>query len=54
VIPIHWGTYFPIHLGLRGRPGFVQLPPAQFIAEIAKVAPDVPVTVLEPGESTDL
>lgn len=54
VIPIHWGTYFPIHLGLRGAPGFVQLPPAQFLAEMAKAAPDVPVTVLRPGESTEL
>jgi L-ascorbate metabolism protein UlaG (beta-lactamase superfamily) len=54
VIPIHWGTYFPMHLGLRGRPGFVQLPPVQFLAELAKAAPGVPVTVLQPGESTDL
>ena len=54
VVPIHWGTYFPIHLGLRGRPGFVELPPAQFLAEMARAAPDVPVTVLRPGESTDL
>lgn len=54
VIPIHWGTYFPIHLGLRGAPRFVELPPARFLAEMAKVAPDVPVTVLRPGESTDL
>ena len=54
VIPIHWGTYFPIHLGLRGRPGFVDLPPAQFLVEMAKSAPDVSVTVLRPGESTDL
>jgi L-ascorbate metabolism protein UlaG (beta-lactamase superfamily) len=22
VVPIHWGTYFPIHLGLRGAPAF--------------------------------
>ena len=28
-IPIHWGTYFPIHLGLTGRPGFVDLPPVR-------------------------
>ena len=32
VIPIHWGTYFPIHLGLAGRPAFVDLPPAEFAA----------------------
>ena len=30
VVPIHWGTYFPIHLGLAGRPGFVDLPPVEF------------------------
>ncbi len=54
VIPIHWGTYFPIHLGLRGKPGFVEIPPAQFVAEMTKVVPDVPVTVLRPGESVDL
>ena len=29
VIPIHWGTYFPIHLGLTGAPAFVDLPPAR-------------------------
>ena len=23
VVPIHWGTYFPLHLGLRGAPGFL-------------------------------
>lgn len=54
VVPIHWGTYFPIHLGLRGRPGFVELPPAQFLVEMARSAPGVPVTVLRPGERTDL
>ena len=31
VIPIHWGTYFPIHLGLTGKPGFVDLPPLEFL-----------------------
>jgi L-ascorbate metabolism protein UlaG (beta-lactamase superfamily) len=54
VIPIHWGTYFPIHLGLRGVPRFVDLPPAQFVTALAREAPDVPVTVLRPGESTEL
>ncbi len=29
-IPIHWGTYYPIHLGLRGPPGFLSTPPALF------------------------
>ena len=54
VVPIHWGTYFPIHLGLRGKPGFIELPPAQFLVEMKKSAPGVPVTVLRPGERTDL
>jgi L-ascorbate metabolism protein UlaG (beta-lactamase superfamily) len=54
VIPIHWGTYFPIHLGLRGAPRFVQLPPVRFLAELEKAELDVPVTVLRPGERTDL
>lgn len=54
VVPIHWGTYFPIHLGLRGVPRFVNLPPAEFVAATAKAAPDVEVTVLRPGESAEL
>jgi L-ascorbate metabolism protein UlaG (beta-lactamase superfamily) len=51
VVPIHWGTYFPIHLGLRGAPGFVGLPPATFAAAVADTAPDVEVRVLAPGAS---
>lgn len=54
VIPIHWGTYFPIHLGLRRTPGFVDLPPAEFVAAVGKVAPDVTVKVLRPGQSLEL
>jgi L-ascorbate metabolism protein UlaG (beta-lactamase superfamily) len=51
VIPIHWGTYFPIHLGLRRKPRFVELPPIEFAAAMKETAPDVDVTVLEVGES---
>jgi L-ascorbate metabolism protein UlaG (beta-lactamase superfamily) len=54
VIPIHWGTYFPIHLGLRRPPGFVDLPPATFAAAARKAAPDADVRVLRPGESLEL
>jgi L-ascorbate metabolism protein UlaG (beta-lactamase superfamily) len=54
VVPIHWGTYFPIHLGLRRTPGFVDLPASAFVVEMQKIAPGVPVTVLRPGESTEL
>jgi L-ascorbate metabolism protein UlaG (beta-lactamase superfamily) len=54
VVPIHWGTYFPIHMGLRGAPAFLESPPAAFAAAAAQAAPDVEVRVLRPGESADL
>ena len=54
VVPIHWGTYFPIHLGLRGAPGFVDLPPTEFLAAVRETAPEVDVRVLEPGQSLEL
>ena len=53
-IPIHWGTYFPIHLGLRGAPRFIDHPPTAFLAALAEAAPDVAVKVLRPGESLEL
>ena len=49
VVPIHWGTYFPIHLGLRGAPDFIDLPPAEFVTAVKEIAPGVPVRVLRPG-----
>jgi L-ascorbate metabolism protein UlaG (beta-lactamase superfamily) len=54
VVPIHWGTYFPIHLGLTGKPRFVDLPPLEFVAALKEAAPDVAVSVLKPGEGLDL
>ena len=53
VIPIHWGTYFPIHLGLTGKPGFVDLPPVAFAAALKDRAPDVELRVLRVGEETE-
>jgi L-ascorbate metabolism protein UlaG (beta-lactamase superfamily) len=53
-VPIHWGTYFPIHLGLMGRPGFVDVPPVEFIAALKEKAPEIRAEVLRPGESLDL
>jgi L-ascorbate metabolism protein UlaG (beta-lactamase superfamily) len=50
VVPIHWGTYFPAHLGLRGAPAFVLAPAARFVRAAAETAPDVEVRVLAPGE----
>jgi L-ascorbate metabolism protein UlaG (beta-lactamase superfamily) len=54
VVPIHWGTYFPIHLGLMRKPGFVDLPPLEFVAALKETAPDTRVEVLRPGEGLDL
>ena len=54
VIPIHWGTYFPIHLGLAGRPPFVSVPPIEFVTALKEKAPDTRVQVLQPGESLEL
>ncbi len=54
VVPIHWGTYFPIHLGLTRKPAFVDLPPLEFLAAMQETAPGVQVAVLEPGESLEL
>ncbi len=54
VVPIHWGTYFPIHLGLKGKPRFVDLPPIEFLAAMKETAPAARVEILRPGESLDL
>jgi L-ascorbate metabolism protein UlaG (beta-lactamase superfamily) len=54
VVPIHWGTYFPIHLGLKGRPSFVDLPPLEFLTAMKEQAPDVEVRVLRVGEELEL
>jgi L-ascorbate metabolism protein UlaG (beta-lactamase superfamily) len=54
VVPIHWGTYFPIHLGLAGRPAFVTVPPIEFATALKEKAPDARVEVLRPGESLEL
>lgn len=54
VVPIHWGTYVPVHLGLRGIPRFVEQPPTEFVAAVSEAAPDVEVRVLRPGEVLEL
>jgi L-ascorbate metabolism protein UlaG (beta-lactamase superfamily) len=54
VVPIHWGTYFPIHLGLAGRPAFVSVPPIEFATALKENAPDTRVEVLQPGGSLEL
>jgi L-ascorbate metabolism protein UlaG (beta-lactamase superfamily) len=52
-IPIHWGTYFP--LGLRPLlPDYVRQPPYTFARHANRLAPDVQVCVLDPGDALDL
>lgn len=51
-IPIHWGTYFPIHVGLRRQPPFLEVPAVAFAAHIRELAPDTEVRVLRPGDET--
>jgi L-ascorbate metabolism protein UlaG (beta-lactamase superfamily) len=54
VVPIHWGTYAPVHKTLFGLPRFLTEPPNVFSKAVARVAPDVEVRVLAPGEETEL
>jgi L-ascorbate metabolism protein UlaG (beta-lactamase superfamily) len=52
-VPIHWGTFFPAPLGLRGHRS-LEDPPREFARHAAELAPDVAVRILEPGESCEL
>ncbi len=51
-VPIHWGTLFP--RGHRDRARRLTDPPHEFAREAARVAPEVDVRVLSPGDSLDL
>lgn len=52
-IPIHWGTY--ARVGLVGRmPTFLTEPPHLFTAEAARLAPEVQVRIVQPGEEIEL
>jgi len=53
-VPIHWGTYAPLYLGLRAVPAYLAEPQAAFSAAAARCAPDVAVRVLTPGETLAL
>lgn len=53
VIPIHWGTLYPI--GLRFLfPSFLITPPHDYKKMAEKLAPEVEVTILPPGKSIPL
>lgn len=47
-IPIHWGTYRPLHHGAGAW--FLRAPAEAFEREAAALAPEVDVRVLQPGE----
>lgn len=52
-IPIHWGTYFPA--GLQPLlPQHVHQPPYAFAQFANRIAPEVQVCVLDPGDALDL
>jgi L-ascorbate metabolism protein UlaG (beta-lactamase superfamily) len=53
-IPIHWGTYAPWHWRLSGHQPPLDDPAGAFVEAAARVAPDVEVRVLQPGERTDV
>ncbi len=51
VVPIHWGTLYPRHLHrVWRRP--LRAPGDRFAAHARRLAPDVDVRVLRPGEAT--
>jgi L-ascorbate metabolism protein UlaG (beta-lactamase superfamily) len=53
-VPIHWGTYHPLHHGIRNVPAFLHDPPGAFLKLARELAPEVDVRVLAPGESLEL
>ncbi len=52
-VPIHWGSLFRAGLARR-RPELLRDPPREFAAQVAALAPDVEVRVVEPGASLEL
>jgi L-ascorbate metabolism protein UlaG (beta-lactamase superfamily) len=53
-VPIHWGTYAPLYMGLRAVPRYLAEPQIAFSAAAARRAPDVAVRILSPGEALSL
>lgn len=52
-VPIHWGFLRPLGTG-RLRPSYLTDPGTQFARFAAKLAPDVDVRILAPGESLEV
>jgi L-ascorbate metabolism protein UlaG (beta-lactamase superfamily) len=53
-VPIHWGTYHPIHIGLLHKPDYMWEPAEAFARAAAEAVPDVEVRLLQPGERLEL
>jgi L-ascorbate metabolism protein UlaG (beta-lactamase superfamily) len=51
-IPIHWGTYAPLHWRLTGHRPEADEPAVAFAEAAALTAPETEVRVLQPGERT--
>jgi L-ascorbate metabolism protein UlaG (beta-lactamase superfamily) len=52
-IPIHWGSFAPF--GMHFHPwNYLVRPPLEFLEHASRLAPEVDVRILEPGESLDL
>ena len=49
-VPIHWGTYCPIGM-VWMQMAFLNYPPHSFQKYAQKIAPEVDIKILEPGES---
>jgi L-ascorbate metabolism protein UlaG (beta-lactamase superfamily) len=52
-IPIHWGTLLPVGVPRRRR-ARLEDPPHLFARHVARIAPNVEVRILAPGEQTAL
>jgi L-ascorbate metabolism protein UlaG (beta-lactamase superfamily) len=52
-IPIHWGTFGTAGVNRRD-PAFLSEPPQRFAQHAARLAPDVTVRIVPPGECTRL
>jgi L-ascorbate metabolism protein UlaG (beta-lactamase superfamily) len=53
VVPIHWGTLWPMGMG-RVMPHRLQQPPLEFAAHAAAMSPDVRVLITPPGETVPI
>jgi L-ascorbate metabolism protein UlaG (beta-lactamase superfamily) len=51
VVPIHWGTYAPLHRSVTSVPAFLGKPGPAFVRAAAERAPEVEVRLLAPGEA---